>query len=673
MSAPSSRLFKKILIANRGEIACRVIRTCRKMGIPTVSIHSEVDVNSLHVRMADEAVCVGPARSMDSYLNIDTILQAIEITRSDAVHPGYGFLSENAAFADALASRGIVFIGPEKHAMEVMGDKIRSKEAAELAKINQIPSETRVLQSEEDCVETCKRVGYPVMVKASAGGGGKGMRIARNDDESRIAYRLSKAEAMSSFGDDRLFVERFIEDPRHIEIQILADSFGNIIYLNERECSIQRRYQKIIEECPSPVVTPELRAAMGEQACQIARAVDYRSAGTIEFLVDKQLNFYFLEMNTRLQVEHPVTELTTGVDLVEEMVRIAAGQELSLKQEDVQLNGWAFECRIYAENPLQNFLPSIGYLEKYEEPTSSQVSGTVRVDSGIVEGSEVSVHYDPMISKLITHGENREEALRRMRDALDSYVIRGVSHNISFLRAVCDHPKFIDGDFSTKFIEQEYPEGFHGPTLTSSQRFGLISTALMIHCRNKLRAESISPIEPEMYSELICTLDDIQFTVKISNYRNNEAKLIISSPSETIESFVKSGYNPNDAVLTTSHDKVDRIYQLIKAMTNKYQLQFEGSVHEIQVRTPREQELFALLPKDATTDEEGNLLSPMPGTVFSVSVVPKQEISEHDEVCVIEAMKMQNIIAAPKSGVIRVVKIKPGDTISPGDTIYELE
>jgi len=478
----TEKSFRKILVANRGEIACRIFRTCKKLGIKTVAVHSVTDAEALHVDLADESVCIGTAASVESYLQIDRIVQACRMTGAQAVHPGYGFLSENNNFAETLEKAGIVFIGPKSYAIDVMGDKIKSKNCALKANVNCIPGDSRVVKDAEDCIKVSNMIGYPVMIKASAGGGGKGMRIAWDDTEARQAFRLSSAESLSSFGDDRLFVEKFIEQPRHIEIQILADGYGNCLWLNERECSIQRRNQKVIEEAPSVVLDQKMRKEMGEQACQLAHAVDYESAGTVEFLVDKNKKFYFLEMNTRLQVEHPVTEYITGIDLVEQMINVAAGRPLSITQNDIGITGWAIESRVYAEDPFKGFLPSIGKLHKYIEPLPFDPN--VRSDSGIKEGSEISIYYDPMICKLICYGVDRKTALEKTREALDSYIIRGVNHNIAFLRELCDHPKFIDGDITTKFIEEEYPDGFKRSDLSFETRNFLLITSSLLRLQN---------------------------------------------------------------------------------------------------------------------------------------------------------------------------------------------
>ncbi|XP_039358553.1 propionyl-CoA carboxylase alpha chain, mitochondrial isoform X7 [Mauremys reevesii] len=484
---PNEKTFEKLLIANRGEIACRVIKTCKKMGIKTVAIHSDVDSSAVHVKMADEAVCVGPAPTSKSYLNMDAIMEAIKKTRAQAVHPGYGFLSENKEFARRLASEGVTFIGPDTHAIQAMGDKIESKLLAKNAKVNTIPGFDGVVKDADEAVRIAREIGYPVMIKASAGGGGKGMRIAWDDEETREGFRFSSQEAASSFGDDRLLIEKFIDNPRHIEIQVLADKHDNALWLNERECSIQRRNQKVVEEAPSTFLDPETRRAMGEQAVALAKAVKYSSAGTVEFLVDTKKNFYFLEMNTRLQVEHPITECITGLDLVQEMIRVAKGYPLRHKQADIPINGWAVECRVYAEDPYKSFgLPSIGRLSQYQEPL--HVSN-VRVDSGIQEGSDISIYYDPMISKLITYGSDRAEALQRMEEALDNYVIRGVTHNIALLREVIIHPRFVQGDVSTKFLPDVYPDGFKGHKLTDLEKRELLAIATSLYMAEQLRSQ----------------------------------------------------------------------------------------------------------------------------------------------------------------------------------------
>uniref|UniRef100_A0A8B9GCV7 Propionyl-CoA carboxylase alpha chain, mitochondrial n=1 Tax=Amazona collaria TaxID=241587 RepID=A0A8B9GCV7_9PSIT len=621
--------FEKLLIANRGEIACRVIKTCKKMGIKTVAIHSDVDANAVHVKMADEAVCVGPAPTSKSYLNMDAIMEVIKKTRAQAVHPGYGFLSENREFARRLASEGITFIGPDTHAIQAMGDKIESKLLAKNAKVNTIPGFDGVFELLSNCSPL---LGYPVMIKASAGGGGKGMRIAWDDEETREGFRFSSQEAASSFGDDRLLIEKFIDNPRHIEIQVLADKHGNALWLNERECSIQRRNQKVVEEAPSTFLDPETRRAMGEQAVALAKAVKYSSAGTVEFLVDSSKNFYFLEMNTRLQVEHPVTECITGLDLVQEMIRVAKGYPLRHKQADIPINGWAVECRVYAEDPYKSFgLPSIGKLSQYQEPL--QVP-SVRVDSGVQQGSDISIFYDPMISKLITYGCNRAEALKRMEEALDNYVIRGVAHNISLLREVIIHPRFIQGEISTKFLPEVYPDGFKGHKLTDLERRELLATAASLY--------------PCLVSQ----------QVEVDGMKLN----------------VTSEWNLASPLLSVTIDGTQRTIQRIsRSAAGDTSIQFLGTVYKLQILTKVAAELSKYMPEKAAEDTSSALRSPMPGAVVAVSVKPGDTVSEGQEICVIEAMKMQNSMTAAKTGKVKAVHCKAGDTVGEGDLLVELE
>ncbi|XP_076786642.1 propionyl-CoA carboxylase alpha chain, mitochondrial isoform X2 [Arvicanthis niloticus] len=576
---PKEKTFDKILIANRGEIACRVIKTCKKMGIKTVAIHSDVDASSVHVKMADEAVCVGPAPTSKSYLNMDAIMGAIKKTRAQAVHPGYGFLSENKEFAKCLAAEDVTFIGPDTHAIQAMGDKIESKLLAKKAKVNTIPGFDGVVKDADEAVRIAREIGYPVMIKASAGGGGKGMRIARDDEETRDGFRFSSQEAASSFGDDRLLIEKFIDNPRHIEIQVLGDKHGNALWLNERECSIQRRNQKVVEEAPSIFLDPETRRAMGEQAVALAKAVRYSSAGTVEFLVDSQKNFYFLEMNTRLQVEHPVTECITGLDLVQEMILVAKGYPLRHKQEDIPISGWAVECRVYAEDPYKSFgLPSIGRLSQYQEPI--HLPG-VRVDSGIQPGSDISIYYDPMISKLVTYGSDRAEALKRMEDALDNYVIRGVTHNIPLLREVIVNTRFVKGDISTKFLSEVYPDGFKGHTLTPSERDQLLAIASSVFVASQLRAQRfqehsrVPVIRPDVAKwELSVKLHDEDHTVVVSN----------NGPTFTVEVDgsklnVTSTWNLASPLLSVNVDGTQRTVQcLSREAGGNMSIQFLGTV-----------------------------------------------------------------------------------------------
>ncbi|XP_060247644.1 propionyl-CoA carboxylase alpha chain, mitochondrial isoform X2 [Meriones unguiculatus] len=653
---PKEKTFDKILIANRGEIACRVIKTCRKMGIKTVAIHSDVDASSVHVKMADEAVCVGPAPSSKSYLNMDAVMEAIRKTRAQAVHPGYGFLSENKDFARSLAAEDVTFIGPDTHAIQAMGDKIESKLLAKRAKVNTIPGFDGVVKDADEAVRIAREIGYPVMIKASAGGGGKGMRIARDDEEAREGFRFSSQEAASSFGDDRLLIEKFIDNPRHIEIQVLGDKHGNALWLNERECSIQRRNQKVIEEAPSIFLDPETRRAMGEQAVALAKAVRYSSAGTVEFLVDSQKNFYFLEMNTRLQVEHPVTECITGLDLVQEMIRVAKGYPLRHKQEDIPISGWAIECRVYAEDPYKSFgLPSVGRLSQYQEPT--HLPG-VRVDSGIQPGSDISIYYDPMISKLITYGCDRAEALRRMADALDNYVIRGVTHNVPLLREVIINTRFVQGDLSTKFLSDVYPDGFTGHTLTRSERNQLLAIASSLFVASQLRAQHfqgpsrVPVVRPEVAEwELSIKLHGEDHTAVASSSGSTFAVEVDGSKLN-----VTSTWNLASPLLSVNVDGTQRTVQ-----------------YKVHILTKLAAELNKFMLEKVTEDTSSILRSPMPGVVVAVSVKPGDMVAEGQEICVIEAMKMQNSMAAGKMGKVKLVHCKAGDTVGEGDLLVELE
>ncbi|XP_065493660.1 propionyl-CoA carboxylase alpha chain, mitochondrial isoform X2 [Caloenas nicobarica] len=627
---PNEKTFEKLLIANRGEIACRVIKTCKKMGIKTVAIHSDVDANAVHVKMADEAVCVGPAPTSKSYLNMDAIMEVIKETRAQAVHPGYGFLSENKEFARRLDA--------------------------------------------DEAVRIAREIGYPVMIKASAGGGGKGMRIAWDDEETREGFRFSSQEAASSFGDDRLLIEKFIDNPRHIEIQVLADKHGNALWLNERECSIQRRNQKVVEEAPSTFLDPETRRAMGEQAVALAKAVKYSSAGTVEFLVDSSKNFYFLEMNTRLQVEHPVTECITSLDLVQEMIRVAKGYPLRHKQADIPINGWAVECRVYAEDPYKSFgLPSIGKLSQYQEPLHLP---SVRVDSGIQQGSDISIYYDPMISKLITYGSNRAEALKRMEEALDNYVIRGVAHNISLLREVIVHPRFVQGDISTKFLPEVYPDGFKGHKLTDLERRELLATAASLYVTEQLRSQRFLgtqriPIAKSKRSswELSVRLGDGVYPVAVSKESSS-----FSVEVDGMKLNVTSEWNLALPLLSVTIDGTQRtIQRLSRNASGDTSIQFLGTVYKLQILTKVAAELSKYMPEKVAEDTSSILRSPMPGAVVVVSVKPGDMVSEGQEICVIEAMKMQNSMIAAKTGKVKAVHCKAGDTVGEGDLLVELE
>lgn len=671
---PKEKTFDKILIANRGEIACRVIKTCRKMGIRTVAIHSDVDASSVHVKMADEAVCVGPAPTSKSYLNMDAIMEAIKKTGAQAVHPGYGFLSENKEFAKCLAAEDVTFIGPDTHAIQAMGDKIESKLLAKRAKVNTIPGFDGVVKDADEAVRIAREIGYPVMIKASAGGGGKGMRIAWDDEETRDGFRFSSQEAASSFGDDRLLIEKFIDNPRHIEIQVLGDKHGNALWLNERECSIQRRNQKVVEEAPSIFLDPKTRRAMGEQAVALAKAVKYSSAGTVEFLVDSQKNFYFLEMNTRLQVEHPVTECITGLDLVQEMILVAKGYPLRHKQEDIPISGWAVECRVYAEDPYKSFgLPSIGRLSQYQEPI--HLPG-VRVDSGIQPGSDISIYYDPMISKLVTYGSDRAEALKRMEDALDSYVIRGVTHNIPLLREVIINTRFVKGDISTKFLSDVYPDGFKGHMLTPSERDQLLAIASSLFVASQLRAQRfqehsrVPVIRPDVAKwELSVKLHDEDHTVVASN---NGPTFNVEVDGSKLN--VTSTWNLASPLLSVNVDGTQRTVQcLSRDAGGNMSIQFLGTVYKVHILTKLAAELNKFMLEKVPKDTSSTLCSPMPGVVVAVSVKPGDMVAEGQEICVIEAMKMQNSMTAGKMGKVKLVHCKAGDTVGEGDLLVELE
>ena len=659
-------MFSKILIANRGEIACRIIRTARDMGIATVAVYSEADAQALHVRMADEAVCVGPARSAESYLAIDRILAAIKETGADAVHPGYGFLAENADFARRLEESGVTFIGPPPGAIAAMGDKIESKKLAQAVGVNTIPGYLGEIADEEEARRVADDIGYPVMIKASAGGGGKGMRIARDETELAEGLRGARNEARAAFGDDRMLIEKFIEQPRHIEIQVLADSHGNTVHLNERECSIQRRHQKVIEEAPSPFVDAEMRAAMGAQAVKLAQAVDYRSAGTVEFVVGADKTFYFLEMNTRLQVEHPITEMITGLDLVEQMIRVAAGEKLAFGQDDVKLDGWAIEARVYAEDPTRGFLPSIGRLAHYVPPPDRP---SLRVDSGVYEGGEVSIFYDPMIAKVIAHGATREEARGRLIAALDAFYIRGLSHNIGFLASVLSRPRFIEGRLTTGFIEEEYPGGYDGAVLSDGERDVLIGVAALIHMREAERAAKISGrSDAGRYrpgADWVVALGDEEHAVTVNATAggcNVEAagRLIVVRSAWAIGAPLFEG-RVNDSGI---HVQIDR-------RTEGYRLTHGGASAEVRVRTARAAALAARMPKKAPPDLSKYLLSPMPGMVVSIAVAPGDRVKAGEELCVVDAMKMENVLRAERDATVSDVKVDAGDSLAVDQVILE--
>ncbi len=661
-------MFDKILIANRGEIACRVIKSARKMGIKTVAVYSDADRDALHVRMADEAVHIGPAPSAQSYLLKDRILQACLDTGAQAVHPGYGFLSENSEFCESLAQAGIAFIGPKTRAIEAMGDKITSKKLADEAGVNTIPGFTGVLRDGGHAVEVANAIGYPVMLKATAGGGGKGMRVARNDEECRDGFERAANEARSSFGDDRMFVEKFIEEPRHIEIQIIADAHGNTLYLNERECSLQRRHQKVIEEAPSPFLDQATRKKMGAQAVALARAVEYQSAGTVEFIVDSQRNFYFLEMNTRLQVEHPVTELITGVDLVEMMIRVANGEVLPITQEDVGIRGWAIESRVYAEDPFRNFLPSIGRLVYYQPPEEDE---HVRVDTGVYEGGEVSMYYDPMIAKLITYGADREQASAHMRSALDRFLIRGVSSNLSFLSALMSHPRFVSGDMSTNMIAEEYPDGFHPADAPHDDPTIIISIAAAMHRRYRDRAARIDGQlrghERRVRSDWVVVLNNEYHPVDVvavdSGYQVKcQGKTCIVDSNWELGQHLFSGTINGEQIFV----QVERDMQ-------SYRLFHGGSQSDVMVITPREAELMRHMPVKAPPDMSKYLLSPMPGLLVSLAVKEGDEVKAGQELVVLEAMKMENTLRAERDAVVGKINYEAGASLAVDDKIMEFE
>ncbi|ATI42604.1 acetyl/propionyl-CoA carboxylase subunit alpha [Pacificitalea manganoxidans] len=666
-------MFDKILIANRGEIACRVIKTARAMGIKTVAIYSDADRNALHVQMADEAVHIGPAPANQSYIVIDRVMEAIRQTGAQAVHPGYGFLSENPKFAQALEAEGVAFIGPPVGAIEAMGDKITSKKIAAEAGVSTVPGYMGLIADAEDAVKISNEIGYPVMIKASAGGGGKGMRIAWSDDEAREGFQSSKNEAANSFGDDRIFIEKFVTQPRHIEIQVLADSHGNAVYLGERECSIQRRNQKVIEEAPSPFLDPETRAAMGEQAVRLAQAVGYTSAGTVEFIVDGERNFYFLEMNTRLQVEHPVTELITGVDLVEQMIRIAAGAPLELRQQDVKLNGWAIESRLYAEDPYRGFLPSIGRLTRYRPPAEGRSAEVVtRNDTGVYEGGEISMYYDPMIAKLCTWAPDRAGALAAMRDALDGFELEGIGHNLPFLSAVMDHPKFVSGDMTTAFIAKEYPNGFNGVTLENAKLRQVAAAAAAMFRVAEIRRSRISGRmdnhERKVGSDWVVALGGTTHAVQISADRDGadvrfEDGSVLRVVSDWVPGQSLARLRVDDAGLVMKVDKI----------TSGFRLRLRGAELKVNVWTPRQAELAALMPDKQPPDTSKLLLCPMPGMIVKIDVEPGQEVQDGQALCTVEAMKMENILRAERRGVVAKVNAAAGDSLAVDDVILEFE
>ncbi len=655
-------MFKKILISNRGEIACRVIRSAQAMGIKTVAVYSDADDGAVHMRMADEAVHIGPAAAAESYLVIDKIIDACKQTGAEAVHPGYGFLSENQAFADALDKAGIAFIGPGQKAIASMGDKIASKKLALDAGVNTVPGHMDLIKDAEHAVKISTEIGYPVMIKASAGGGGKGMRIAFNDDEAREGFQSAKNEAISSFGDDRIFIEKFVVDPRHIEIQVLADKHGNCIYLGERECSIQRRHQKVIEEAPSPFLDEPLRKAMGEQAVALAKEVDYHSAGTVEFIVGSDRSFYFLEMNTRLQVEHPVTELITGVDLVEQMIRVANGEKLTISQEEVTLTGWAMESRLYAEDPYRGFLPSIGRLSRYQVPTGKNV----RVDTGVTEGSEITMFYDPMIAKLVTYGKDREEAIREMGHALDAYEVKGIAHNINFLNAVCGHPRFKAGNLTTGFIAEEYPDGFSGVSLDQETYENLQAMALLVQLRHESR--SLKDVVKKTSDSWVIS-EGKESSVNVTA-EDTKGGIDVRFGDRTVA--VRSKWAPGKRFVKAKANGEKMIAQL-EISNGVLILTHAGAVLKLSVQRPDIAKLAELMPVKVAPDMSKYLLCPMPGMIVAVHVDEGDEVKAGQALAVVEAMKMENILRAEQDGTVAKVNAATGDTLAVDDIILEFE
>ncbi|MDX2258840.1 MAG: acetyl/propionyl/methylcrotonyl-CoA carboxylase subunit alpha [Hyphomicrobiaceae bacterium] len=670
-------MFKKILIANRGEIACRVIKTARRMGIATVAVYSDADRHALHVEMADEAVHIGPAPAAQSYLVIDKIIAACKATGAEAVHPGYGFLSEREAFAKALADNRIVFIGPNPGAIAAMGDKIESKKAAAKAKVSTVPGHLGEIADAKEAVRIAGEVGYPVMIKASAGGGGKGMRIAWDAKECAEGFALARSEAKSSFGDDRIFIEKFIENPRHIEIQVLGDKHGNVIYLGERECSIQRRNQKVIEEAPSPLLDTATRKAMGEQAVALAKAVAYDSAGTVEFVAGQDRSFYFLEMNTRLQVEHPVTELVTGIDLVEQMIRVAAGEKLALRQQDVKLDGWAVESRIYAEDPFRNFLPSIGRLVKYRPPAEASANGrTVRNDTGVYEGGEISMYYDPMIAKLVTHAPSRIEAIELQAQALDAFYIDGIQHNIPFLTALMQHPRWRSGALSTGFIKEEYPDGFVGVAPAGDTLDVLAAVAAAIdHLNNTRRREITHQMEgtPVTFANArVVDLGGVRQRLDVSGPTNGPLTVALHDAAGKAATTLElvSAWWPGEPVWSGRVGDREVAVQ-VRPIMNGYELSYRGVRVPARVYTLREAELVSLMPEKVAADTSKLLLCPMPGLVKSIAVAVGDEVKAGDTLAIVEAMKMENVLRAERDAKVVKLNAKPGDSLAVDEVIME--
>ena len=667
-------MFKKILIANRGEIACRVIKTARKMGIATVAVYSDADRNALHVKMADEAVHIGASPAAQSYIVIDKIIAAVKATGAEAVHPGYGFLSENMNFAAALEAAGVVFVGPPSPAIEAMGDKITSKKLAMEAGVSTVPGHMGLIADAEEAVRIATQIGYPVMIKASAGGGGKGMRIAWDDAEAREGFQSSKNEAAASFGDDRIFIEKFVTQPRHIEIQVLADKHGNYVYLHERECSIQRRNQKVIEEAPSPFLDEATRKAMGEQACALAKAVGYTSAGTVEFIVDGNRNFYFLEMNTRLQVEHPVTELITGVDLVEQMIRVANGEALPFKQADLKINGWAMESRLYAEDPYRNFLPSIGRLTRYRPPVEgiTERGGIVRNDTGVFEGGEISMFYDPMIAKLCTWAPTRAEAIAEMRLALDTFEVEGIGHNLPFVGAVMAHPRFQSGNITTAFIAEEYPNGFQGARLDADTLARVAAAAAAMNRVAEIRRTRISGTmdnhERRVGDDWVISVQDAEFSVKVA--ADHQGSTVIFEDGHSRR--VTSDWTPGQPLARLMVDGAPLVMKVSK-ISGGFRLRLRGADLKCHVRSPRQAELARLMIEKTPPDTSKFLLCPMPGLVAKIMVAVGDEVQEGQALATVEAMKMENILKAERKGVVKAVKAAAGSSLKVDEVIMEFE
>lgn len=663
----ANKLFDKILIANRGEIACRVIKTCRRLGIKTVAVYSDADDGALHMRMADEAVHIGAAAAAESYLVIEKIVAACKATGAQAVHPGYGFLSENRKFAAALKEAGIAFIGPNPDAIYAMGDKIESKKLAKQAGVSTVPGYLGAIGGTDEAVKIATEIGFPVMIKASAGGGGKGMRIARSADEVAQGFSSATNEAKNSFGDDRVFIEKYIEQPRHIEIQVLGDKHGNVIYLGERECSIQRRHQKVVEEAPSSFLDEKTRKAMGEQAVALSKTVNYDSAGTVEFIVGPDRSFYFLEMNTRLQVEHPVTELITGIDLVEQMIRVAANEKLTIKQDDVKLNGWAVEVRIYAEDPVRGFLPSTGRLARWRTAEESKV---IRNDTGVVEGSEISMFYDPMISKLCSWGKDRAEAIETLSAALDETWIAGIGHNVNFLSAVLDHPRFRSGDISTNFIAEEWPNGYAGTVLPEERQNSALAVATLIHIRNELRARHLGGKLglPEWVpdADWIAILNKQEYKLSVSDAEGGcDVKV---GKGKALK--VRSGWKPGEPFFRGTVNGAPVVAR-VSPRPDGVRIVHGGAELDVAVRTPRAAELARLMPEKLPPDMSKYLLCPMPGLVVSIAVADGEAVKAGQALAVVEAMKMENVLRAERDGTVKKVNAKKGDSLAVDQVILE--